>query len=453
VRCALDSLDSFAFKFLFFGEENMASIESSVQSQIPQVSLPPPPEEGEDIAQADTPAEPVQGAKSVTPESETNGPMCPADFSTKSISDLAAELHPVDSLSQWKSPTNEVSIVAGNVPAPQNVVSTGYPTTTNIDLGNPKPQSPLGWLTGGMIELSQPENNLARYVAKNDYGLSMNSDNRTMTLPNTEQGGRVFANIQNTQVGYLGNNLDHGKPLTVPADASPEFKKGYEAQSQKNGWENLIHAGTTIGHTLVAGVGGKYNMNVRTGGSTLETPITRPVGASKAGNLREKLTWKSRGDTPAAWNQRSNPNGSGSDCNWCTLENITGYTREQLATHVKANGVQPGEMMSYREMGDALFQLRLIDKVPSQVVIKGARNEVIEKMLQQPVGKNFSLSFSDSGVDVPGSTGHNVLAVRTANGIEIRDGQVNQTYNINQYPAKTLYAYPLERTYNPSLHQ
>jgi hypothetical protein len=127
---------------------------------------------------------------------------------------------------------------------------------------------------------------------------------------------------------------------------------------------------------------------------------------------------------------------------------LTGIPRDQLATRIKPNGAEPGDMMSPKEMGNALYTLRLIDRLPSEVILKGDRNQVINQMMQQAVGKYFSVSFSDGD----GTTGHNVVARRTSNGIEVLDGQVNTTYDINRYPAKVLDVYPLDRTYNPALH-
>ncbi len=170
------------------------------------------------------------------------------------------------------------------------MVSPGYPLSVDADLGNPKPQSLLGKLTGGAIELSDPENLLARNAAQLNYGLKMNSDNRTLTLPNTKQGGEIYADIQYAQDGlFRGNNLDHngGKMLSAPSGTSPEFSKAYQERSQQLATVNAIQAGTLILGTLTAG-GGRGNFKVEPAVTRIERPITqsRTTVEPKTGTAR-----------------------------------------------------------------------------------------------------------------------------------------------------------------------
>jgi hypothetical protein len=222
------------------------------------------------------------------------GASCPANFLAVNPADFSAANHPSETLGNWTSRPTEVQLLAGkpSVASTNNVVSPGYPLSINADLGNPKPQSPLGWVTGGLIELSDPENLLARNSAQIDFGLKMNSDNRTLTLPNTKQGGEIYADIQYAQDGlFRGNNLDHngGKLLPTPRGASPEFSKAYNERSQQLALLNAAQAGTLILGTLTAG-GGRGNYKFEPPVTRIERPITQP--------RIEPLTGTGRGNTP-----------------------------------------------------------------------------------------------------------------------------------------------------------
>lgn len=427
----------------------MASVPGS---KVPVEPVRPPPAEVQDpnAPKPEVYGPPTPGTTDAKPVDKP-GPSCPAEYPYSNPADVSAANHPPETLKDWKSPPNEVSIqptTSSNGTDPKNTVSPGYELTIDADLGNPKPQSPLGWLTGGLIELADPENHLARHVAKRDFGLEMNSDNRTLTLPNTEAGGAAFADIQNNQVGYLGNNIDHEGFLKIPAGASPEFVKGYEEESRKNGIENLITAGGLIFDSLPIGAMGRNRgTGVDSVGTRLDPPITKLEGPPLTGSrLSDDVGWRQRGITAEPWNS-SMANGTKQDCNWCSMEILTGKSREQLRTDVNANGVLPGEMMNTKEHGVGLFKLGLIDRPPTEVLISGTKNDVYAKMMEYPEGKYFSVTFSDA----PGATGHNVVGLRTDKGIEILDGQVNRTYDIRQYPTINLDVYPIDHPQNPNL--
>jgi hypothetical protein len=275
----------------------MASVPGSTVPVQP-VRPPPPPEvQDPNAPKPETYGPPAPGTPAAQ-LADKPGPSCPAVYPYTNPADISAANHPPETLNDWKSPPNEVSIqptTSSNGTDPKNTVSPGYELTVNTDLGNPKPQSPLGWLTGGLVELADPENHLARHVAKRDFGLEMNSDNRTLTLPNTESGGAAFADIQNNQVGYLGNNIDHDGFLRIPAGASPEFVRGYEEESRKNGIENLITVGGLIFDSLPIGAMGRG----RSGG--FETPQPRIETTVSGGKFN-----RSQLDAP----QRLEPNGN-----------------------------------------------------------------------------------------------------------------------------------------------
>jgi hypothetical protein len=68
-------------------------------------------------------------------------------------------------------------------------------------------------------------------------------------------------------------------------------------------------------------------------------------------------------------------------------------------------------------------------------------------MMDAPVGTYFALTMSNAG-----RGGHNVVARRTAQGIEILDGQVNTIYDASKVAGMSQWdAYRLNGVRNPNL--
>ena len=325
--------------------------------------------------------------------------------------------------------------------------------TVRVDLGNPRPQSPLGRLTGGLLELAQPENSVARFVAERDFGLHVGADGRTLSLPNTREGGQIFADIQNTQVGYAGNNIDHSGFLKVPEGVSPEFVAGYNERAREHGLQGLVEVGSILAYGLLPALGARSRIQPAADPLRIssERVIERTLGLKAGSELASGVGWRQRGETPQPWNAASQAKPLPFDCNWCSLEVLTGQKREALRPFVSPE-IGLDEAMTVPKLGNALRKLGLLDGKPAQIRIQGTQAEVTQKLLEYPPGKTFAITLSNNPVGVnTGNTGHTVVGIRTSHGIEIYDGQVNKAYDLNRVRTVSVYAYPINRPLNPAL--
>jgi hypothetical protein len=257
----------------------MASVPGSTVPVEP-VHPPPPPEvQDPNAPKPEVYGPPAPGTPGANPVDKP-GPSCPADYPHTNPADISAANHPPETLKDWKSPPNDVSIQptnSSNGAAPKNTVTPGYELTVNADLGNPKPQSPLGWLTGGIIELAEPENVQARMVARREFGLEVNSDGRTMTLPNTQEGGAAYSDIQYGMAGFKGQNITARGPLPLPEGMSPEFRAGYEERSRQNAINQVITVVSTIADTMPIGAMGRNR------GGGFDSPLPRTETTTTGG--------------------------------------------------------------------------------------------------------------------------------------------------------------------------
>jgi uncharacterized protein YaiI (UPF0178 family) len=132
-----------------------------------------------------------------------------------------------------RSSTDSPSVSPGgkapNVSAPS---ATSLPTEVVVDLGNPRPKM--------IFDISgPPENAVARNRAR-DAGLKLEKDERSMRIPNTREGGKIFAQMQFQTSGVNDNcNVDcrvvgaaNGR-LPMPSNMSPQFVEGYKAGALK----------------------------------------------------------------------------------------------------------------------------------------------------------------------------------------------------------------------------
>jgi hypothetical protein len=171
--------------------------------------------------------------------------------------DLGAYHRVVNPDSGYTSQTDIDSRVTPSVdvPSPTLIAGKPVPDTVNIDMGEPRRTGAIEWISerlGHRVQVADPANFIARGRAKLDYGLTVNADGRTLTLPNTRRGGEVLASIQTKASGYYGNNIDHAGILPFPKDASKEFKEGYNNVMRAHGRDTLVQvigiiAGGTIG--------------------------------------------------------------------------------------------------------------------------------------------------------------------------------------------------------------
>ena len=119
---------------------------------------------------------------------------------------------------------------AGTAPpagAPSSRATT-LPKEVVVDLGDPRPKL--------IFDIPGPaENSVARNRAR-DAGLKLEKDERTMRIPNTREGGRIWAQMQFQTSGISEsckvNCRVIGKAngaLPMPAQVSPEFIEGFKA--------------------------------------------------------------------------------------------------------------------------------------------------------------------------------------------------------------------------------
>ena len=133
--------------------------------------------------------------------------------------------------------------------------------------------------------------------------------------------------------------------------------------------------------------------------------------------LEQGLGWRGRGEPPKPWNT-STANGTSSDCNWCSLEIVTGMDRDALRSAVP--GVGPGERMSAAELRAAVRKLGLGGEISP---ITGRMDDVLRRMETLPVGQYFTVNITYAG-----GGGHVVVARNTSEGVQVLDGQINQDY-------------------------
>jgi uncharacterized protein YaiI (UPF0178 family) len=128
-----------------------------------------------------------------------------------------------------RTPTDAPAVTPGNNTPESSVSSTtSLPAEVVIDLGDPHPKI-LFDIKG------PPENEVARNRAR-DAGLKLEKDERTLRIPNTREGGKIFAQMQFQTSGVNDNcNVDcrvvgkaNGR-LPMPAKVSPQFIEGFNA--------------------------------------------------------------------------------------------------------------------------------------------------------------------------------------------------------------------------------
>jgi hypothetical protein len=101
-----------------------------------------------------------------------------------------------------------------------------------VDLGDPHSEILFG-IKG------PPKNEVARNRAR-DAGLRLDKDERTLRIPNTLEGGRIFAQLQFQTSGVNDSCKDDCRvvgmangPLPMPAQVSAEFIKGFKAAARR----------------------------------------------------------------------------------------------------------------------------------------------------------------------------------------------------------------------------
>ncbi len=127
------------------------------------------------------------------------------------------------------TPTNSATATqGGKAPNGKSPAATSLPSEVVVDLGDPHPKV-LFDIKG------PPENEVARNRAR-DASLHMEKDERTVRIPNTREGGRIFAQIQFQTTGVSDScNVNcrvigraNGR-LPMPAKVSPQFIEGFNA--------------------------------------------------------------------------------------------------------------------------------------------------------------------------------------------------------------------------------
>jgi hypothetical protein len=93
-------------------------------------------------------------------------------------------------------------------------------------------------------------------------------------LPNTSEGGKVYARMNHQEVGYSGNQ----GTLRLPPGASKEFKAGYQQESGRIALQNMV----AIGTTLVGAAGARGGARSGAGGR-------RPGGPNVVGGARTQV--------------------------------------------------------------------------------------------------------------------------------------------------------------------
>jgi hypothetical protein len=107
-----------------------------------------------------------------------------------------------------------------------------FTAQVQVDLGDPHPKILFG-IKG------PPQNEVARNRAR-DAGLRLEKDERTLRIPNTLDGGRIFAQLQFQTSGVNDSCKDDCRvvgmangPLPMPTQASAEFIKGFKAAARR----------------------------------------------------------------------------------------------------------------------------------------------------------------------------------------------------------------------------
>jgi hypothetical protein len=318
------------------------------------------------------------------------------------------------------------------------------PGATQIRPLDPNAPQPIRYDAGGFFNT----NLRARAEAS---GFLVQSDG-TIVGSNSFQGGVAFGELF-TVPGFFRE----GAVPPTPANATPEFRLGLQAATQPLLWQkaiDLAQAGASV-RTARGSVPASRVLQLNQ--QYEQTPhrvIQRFIG-SRAG-VNFDVNWRASGEAPQAWNRATQSNGTAFDCNWCSLEVVTGQSRQAL----KKFGVLPdtglGEAVNYREVGAALKKLNLLSGRPQDVRIEGARSDVLAQMQRYQPGQYFMLTVHKPAYSVNNDDlgmGHTVVARRTGDGIEILDGQINRAYDAATDLTKpqSWYAYPISRPINPAL--
>jgi hypothetical protein len=314
------------------------------------------------------------------------------------------------------------------------------PGATQIRPLDPNAPKPIRYEAGGLFNT----NLRARAEAS---GFLVQSDG-TIVGPNSFQGGVAFG-----QLFTVPGLFREGAVPPMPAHATAEFQLGLQAATQPLLWQKAIDL-AQIGASVRTARGSVPASRVlqlnRQYEQTPQRVIERFIGTRSGANF--DVNWRASGEAPQAWNRATQANGTAFDCNWCSLEVVTGQPRQNLARF--APDIGQGQAMTHQETGAALKRLGLLNGRPQDVRLEGARGDVLARMQSYQPGQYFIVTAHHEkyGAAPDGKLGHTVVARRTAGGIEILDGQVNQTYDAAQrLGGQSWYAYPITRPINPAL--
>jgi hypothetical protein len=129
-----------------------------------------------------------------------------------------------------KAPSTAAS--GGKPPSDITPTTRPLPAQLRVDLGDPQPKLLFG-IPGS------PENEVARNRARN-AGLVFEKDQRSVRIPNTREGGKIFAEMQFQTSGVSDSCKDNcrviGLPngrLPMPANASQKFLEGFNAAARR----------------------------------------------------------------------------------------------------------------------------------------------------------------------------------------------------------------------------
>lgn len=350
--------------------------------------------------------------------------------------------------------------------ATSKVLIAGKTTSANIEINmgkNYKPdifENTARLFGNNNFRSYSSDNQVARYVAKTQFGILVKGQldgSGTISLPNTRAGGEILAKIQTTSVGFSGMGIEGSPWLKIPKGASKEFMAGFNDVATKAGWAALGNAATTIGGGAIGARSSRPNVNMGKNRENSSVNVMQRVKLSGE-SMSYKTTWRVRTENPQEpkpWNSKSLSDGSGNDCNWCTLEIFTGVSRINLSKGsrpISPNGIKPGEQMSPTELKSSLKTAGLVNKSTdySKTEINGSFDVAIAAMKEYPAGKVFALRY-----EWVNGGAHTVAAVKQANGdIKIYDGAANTTYDINLYRqlAPEIRAYPLDNHFNQNLN-
>lgn len=313
---------------------------------------------------------------------------------------------------------------------------------------------------GRTVYSNNPDYEVARYVAKSQFNITTKSQidgSSTLPLPNTRKGGEILARIQTTNVGFSGTSMDSHPLLSIPKEASKEFREGYYKVMDEAGKAAMINAVTTVGGGAINARTSRPNVdmtparNVPTQNRSAsgQERVVSPL-APKSGNLPISGTtgtgWRGKQEPAQPWNTakpipvtdtNGNATNSYKDCGWCTLEVITGQPRAELSKFTSNRAIDNVKVDEVLDLPKAQRALKGMDLKPERLGVNGdSKTEILAKMLKEPVGTRFLIDGHNTPVGKldnnhnNGEIGHMVAAVRTKEGFTILDGQSNRQYPI-----------------------